>query len=309
MKIGMTRGDITFDLENGYSVTALGEMLMGGRFDVYTETMKFWDKPHDNEAVTDEQIGQIIAAADREMENSYTLIMFRQREKYLHQNPLGDASGMISCDRLDGLERYPEDKALTVLKAMLKNACSSDENVTAMVPYFRMIGRKWRAGHIPDAAAQCLDVCNPAVYRRYLTLLDYIMPEALCTATRIGARSSDEQLKATAKEFYAYLKSMKVSLQDFKYENAPCEVCIMPIGAPYIALYSNVSRVKSSRIKWVVGAEYGMCRYIPDEEEYPYIYSMIYRAKTWTDNDGTGLRRVDEAVREKVLRFFANLMR
>ncbi len=43
MKITGSRNYIKFDFENGYVAKAEGEMLIGRKFIVYKETMKFWE--------------------------------------------------------------------------------------------------------------------------------------------------------------------------------------------------------------------------------------------------------------------------
>lgn len=60
MKITGSNSYIKFDLENGYVLKAEGEMLVGKKFVVYKDSMKTWEAPHDNEAVSKEQIADII---------------------------------------------------------------------------------------------------------------------------------------------------------------------------------------------------------------------------------------------------------
>lgn len=60
MKITGSNSYIKFDLENGYVLKAEGEMLVGKKFVVYKDSMKTWEAPHDNKAVSKEQIADII---------------------------------------------------------------------------------------------------------------------------------------------------------------------------------------------------------------------------------------------------------
>lgn len=49
-----------FDLENGYVAKVEGEMLIGRKFVVYTDIMKFWEEPHGKEEITSNQIKEIM---------------------------------------------------------------------------------------------------------------------------------------------------------------------------------------------------------------------------------------------------------
>lgn len=75
MKITGSMNYIKFDLENGYSIKADGEMLTGRKFVVYKDTMRFWDEPHSNEEISEEQKAAIIREATNNMnENTVQLI-------------------------------------------------------------------------------------------------------------------------------------------------------------------------------------------------------------------------------------------
>ncbi len=75
MKITGTSGYLIFDLENGYKIKALGELLVRG-FWVWTDTMKQWEPPHENEPVTQEQINAIILEAKKGNETNYAKLIF-----------------------------------------------------------------------------------------------------------------------------------------------------------------------------------------------------------------------------------------
>lgn len=60
MKITGSSSYVKFDLENGYTVKAGGEMLVGGRYVVFTDSMKNWESPHDNQKLSEKEIQEII---------------------------------------------------------------------------------------------------------------------------------------------------------------------------------------------------------------------------------------------------------
>ncbi|MBQ8044656.1 MAG: hypothetical protein IJ272_11040 [Clostridia bacterium] len=76
MKISGTRGNIWFDLENGYIMKAQGELLMDGKFVVYTDTMKSWETPYDKEMVTQEQVNNVIKEAIKVSSNFEMTLIF-----------------------------------------------------------------------------------------------------------------------------------------------------------------------------------------------------------------------------------------
>ena len=76
MKITGSRNYIKFDLENGYVLTAKGEMLMGKTFVVYKDTMKSWDPPQDKEEITSKQIEDIISEVKKNTNIHTVQILF-----------------------------------------------------------------------------------------------------------------------------------------------------------------------------------------------------------------------------------------
>lgn len=76
MKITGGRDYIEFDLENGYVVKAAGEMLVGRTFVVETSTMKFWEPPHEREAVTSSQLEMIVSEVCRLTNKNTAQIIF-----------------------------------------------------------------------------------------------------------------------------------------------------------------------------------------------------------------------------------------
>ena len=81
MKITGSMNYVKFDLENGYIIKAEGEMLVGRKFVVYTDTMKTWEPPHENEKLSKEQIEEIIREVQESMRN-----MFLQNICQKHNN-------------------------------------------------------------------------------------------------------------------------------------------------------------------------------------------------------------------------------
>lgn len=75
MKIAGSRNYVKFDLENGYVAKAEGEMLVGRKFVVYKDTMRFWESPHEKEEIISNQIMEIINEVQRNTnENTVQLI-------------------------------------------------------------------------------------------------------------------------------------------------------------------------------------------------------------------------------------------
>ena len=76
MKITKSMNYVKFDLENGYIIKAEGEMLVGRKFVVYTDTMKTWEPPHENEKLSKEQIEEIIREVQESMSENTVQIIF-----------------------------------------------------------------------------------------------------------------------------------------------------------------------------------------------------------------------------------------
>lgn len=76
MTITGTGSYIKIDLENGYVVKAEGERLINRRFVAYKDTMKFWEPPHEKEAITKRQIEEIIAEVQRDRDEDKVWIFF-----------------------------------------------------------------------------------------------------------------------------------------------------------------------------------------------------------------------------------------
>lgn len=76
MKIIGSMNHVKFDLENGYAIKAEGEMIVGRKFVVYTNTMKTWEPPHENEKISKEQIERIIREVQKSMSENTVQIIF-----------------------------------------------------------------------------------------------------------------------------------------------------------------------------------------------------------------------------------------
>ena len=63
MKITGSMNYVKFDLENGYII-------------VYTDTMKTWEPPHENEKLSKEQIEEIIREVQESMSENTVQIIF-----------------------------------------------------------------------------------------------------------------------------------------------------------------------------------------------------------------------------------------
>lgn len=77
MKITGSMSYVKFDLENGYVIKAEGEMLVGRKFVAYMDTMKTWEKPHENEEISKEQIERIIQEVQKSMNENTVQIIFK----------------------------------------------------------------------------------------------------------------------------------------------------------------------------------------------------------------------------------------
>lgn len=76
MKITGSMNYVKFDLENGYAIKAEGEILVGRKFVVYTDTMKSWESPHENEEISKEQIERIIQEVQESVNENTVQIVF-----------------------------------------------------------------------------------------------------------------------------------------------------------------------------------------------------------------------------------------
>ena len=74
MKITGSMNYVKFDLENGYVVKAEGEMLVGKKFVVYRDTMKFWEPPHEHEELLEEQIENGCSKEDSMLASNIVLL-------------------------------------------------------------------------------------------------------------------------------------------------------------------------------------------------------------------------------------------
>ena len=59
-----------------YVIKAEGEMLVGRKFVAYTDTMKTWEPPHENEKISKEQIERIIREVQKSMNKNTVQIIF-----------------------------------------------------------------------------------------------------------------------------------------------------------------------------------------------------------------------------------------
>ena len=76
MKITGGSSYIKFDMGNGCIVRAEGEMLINKTFLVYKSSMKRWESPHENEALSERQINEIIEKVEESMTKDTGRILF-----------------------------------------------------------------------------------------------------------------------------------------------------------------------------------------------------------------------------------------
>lgn len=76
MKITGSRSSVTFDLENGYIIKASGELLTGGSFVVFTDSMKRWEPPYEKEVVREADVYEIIQQVKQCMGKDKVQLLF-----------------------------------------------------------------------------------------------------------------------------------------------------------------------------------------------------------------------------------------
>ena len=76
MKISGTRGNITFEYENGYLLKAEGELLTGGSFIVYRSSIQNWEPPYNHIPITQNEIDKLVEEVNFRMTEQTIQIEF-----------------------------------------------------------------------------------------------------------------------------------------------------------------------------------------------------------------------------------------
>ena len=76
MRITGSNSYIKFDLENGYVIKGEGERLVGGKFVVDKDSMEFWEPPHEDEMITEEQRLEIIEQVEKNVNENTVQVIF-----------------------------------------------------------------------------------------------------------------------------------------------------------------------------------------------------------------------------------------
>jgi len=76
MKITGNSSQIKIDFENGYVVKADGEMLVGGKFVVFKDSMKNWEPPNENEKISKKEVDDIIQEVKKNTNENTVQISF-----------------------------------------------------------------------------------------------------------------------------------------------------------------------------------------------------------------------------------------
>lgn len=76
MKITGNSSQVKFDLENGYVVKAGGEMLVGGEFVVFKDSMKNWEPPYENKKLSESEVQEIIQQVKQSTNENTVQISF-----------------------------------------------------------------------------------------------------------------------------------------------------------------------------------------------------------------------------------------
>ena len=76
MKISGTRGNITFEYENGYVLKVEGELLTDGSFIVYRSSIQNWEPPYNHIPITQNEIDKLVEEVNFRMTEQTVLIEF-----------------------------------------------------------------------------------------------------------------------------------------------------------------------------------------------------------------------------------------
>lgn len=76
MKIRGGLDYIIFDMEDGYVLKAYGELRPDAKFIVYKASIKKWEPPHENEALTSQQVADLIKEVDKKSDPNTVKIVF-----------------------------------------------------------------------------------------------------------------------------------------------------------------------------------------------------------------------------------------
>ena len=76
MKISGTRGNITFEYENGYVLKVEGELLTDGSFIVYRSSIQNWEPPYNHIPITQNEIDKLVEEVNFRMTEQTIQIEF-----------------------------------------------------------------------------------------------------------------------------------------------------------------------------------------------------------------------------------------
>ena len=76
MKISGTRGNITFEYENGYVLKVEGELLTDGSFIVYRSSIQNWEPPYNHIPITQNEIDKLVEEVNSMMTEQTIQIEF-----------------------------------------------------------------------------------------------------------------------------------------------------------------------------------------------------------------------------------------
>ena len=76
MKISVTRGNITFEYENGYVLKVEGELLTDGSFIVYRSSIQNWEPPYNHIPITQNEIDKLVEEVNFRMTEQTIQIEF-----------------------------------------------------------------------------------------------------------------------------------------------------------------------------------------------------------------------------------------
>lgn len=76
MKITGSSSHVKFDLENGYAVKADGEMLVGGKFVAFKDSMTNWEPPYEDRKLSEDEVQEVIRQVKQNTNENTVQISF-----------------------------------------------------------------------------------------------------------------------------------------------------------------------------------------------------------------------------------------
>ncbi len=149
------------------------------KFDVFTQSMKYWDPPHQGERISADQIGELILKAEAYLKDEPAALLFRDREKYVN-----------------------EYEKVSRLKSLLEMACKSPDERERAKAEEEISGfeRRWLFTHFISLKFKFIMSLNPLEFQRLYDLIGRVRPNLLGDVTETGIKSPDKDVSEMAKK-------------------------------------------------------------------------------------------------------------